>query len=164
MPMNKKLLKFSTIALICVGMFAACSPFISSLNPSDKQINKALHVDVSVLATGETQIYDSEGVKIYITKLSEKDEYSVVSIPYINGVYRMPEFDWTRPLLPCSDFGIIEVGRLGCKDNASEFWWSYMQWSVTGEYLGEKQWGHKIPELLKPKFVYKNGSVILLGV
>tara|TARA_B110000116_G_scaffold212456_1_gene188416 strand:+ start:18 stop:506 length:489 start_codon:yes stop_codon:yes gene_type:complete len=160
--MRKKIILRITISMLLLGGIATCTPLFISLAPNSTQLNKMPHIDVSRLPVGESILYKAKNRHLFITKHSEEPDISVVSIPFWNGLYRLPEFDWDRPVLPCKDFGAKKGDKLGCRDNESEYWWSYMHWGTNGKYLDEYKRGGQIPDLQKSKFTYKNGKVIIM--
>jgi len=159
--MRKKFLIFATLFIVIVGLLATCVPVIDSLSSNEVSLNKLPHIDISAMNAGEIKEYRGAFLHVFITKVSGIEKYSLVAIPHWGGDYRLPEFDWGRPVLPCSDFGITSESVYTCRDTG-DFWWGYMKWNLEGKYTGENKWGFNIPDLIKPKHKLRAGNIILL--
>lgn len=65
---------------------------------------------------GESIEYRESYLSIFIIKREKNNDFSVVAIPHWDSKYRLPELDWSKPWLPCNDFGLSANNISVCKD------------------------------------------------
>jgi hypothetical protein len=161
--MYRKALSYSLLVIFIVGVVYILVPFTSSLQPSADALNKAPHLDLSSVKKGQRSEFKVPHFKIYISKLGNS-KINAVAIPFRDGAYQLPEFNWQRPLLPCKSF--IQDFGYQCLDVIDNklVWYSYMKWDNNGNYIGENKWDKKIPNLLIPKYKIAAEQFIFLGL
>jgi len=119
------------------------------------------NIDISSINIDEVIEYRGSYLHIFITKREGEKNFHLVAIPYWDNKYRLPEFDWWRPFLPCSDFGISHESFYECRDQDA-LWLKKMRWNLDGEYIGERMNGYNIPALIKPRYVVKGSKLYFL--
>ena len=144
------------------GLLAFIYILIGSLNFENSDTSKYPHIDIGTLNTGETLEYQLSNHLVLITK--NDNNYSVVSFPGRNGTVYMPEFNWSRPMLPCKDF--IQPDGFQCfdKDKYQDevVWWNYMKWDKNGKYIGEIKSNTTIPDLIIPRYKIIGSDIVIL--
>ena len=157
----RSFLRSATTIFVGIGLLAFIYILISSLSVDNSETNKYPHIDISKLDTGETIQYQLANHLILITKTD--NDYSIVSFPGKNGTIYMPEFDWSRPVLPCNDF--IQPDGFQCLDEYKYrdgvVWWNYMKWDKSGKYIGEYKSDRKIPDLMIPRYKIVGNNVVI---
>lgn len=161
--MYRKVLSYSLLAIMTAGLLLLFIPFASSLKPNSDSLNNAPHFDLADLKIGQSTEFRVPNFRIHILKLGV-EEVNVFAIPFNNDFYLLPEFNWHRPILPCSSF-IQDYGYQCLDKNNNELvWYSYMKWDKDGNYIGENKWDKEIPSLLTPKYKVSAGQVVFLGL
>ena len=98
-----------------VGIVGAAVPFVRSLAPSEQA--KADHVLLIKYTEIPPNTYKE--VQWYWRRIlvSRTPELRVLSIPYFDEAYRLPDPTWERALIPCKDFRFTG-GAFQCFDTA----------------------------------------------
>ncbi|WP_206485846.1 hypothetical protein [Thalassotalea sp. G2M2-11] len=161
--MSRQSLKLILLAVIVVGISFSFVPLIASLKPSENSLNKAPHIDLSLVQKGQTVEFSVPQFKVIISK-HDNEQITAFAIPSKDGIYLLPEFDWQRPMLPCKSF--IQNENYQCVDTIDKepVWFNFMEWDKSGKYIGENKWGKEIPDLITPKYKIAAGQFIYLGV
>ena len=161
--MYRKTLTYILLAILVIGFFFISMPFILSLKPNADALNKAPHFDLSFIKNGQSTEFEVHHFKIHISK-GDNGQINAFALPFRDDFYKLPEFNWQRPLLPCKsftqDFGYQCLDILDNKP----VWYSYMKWDNNGKYVGENKWDKEIPNLLTPKFKIVGEQFIYLGL
>ena len=95
MSLSRNTLVKTLILTLLIGLIATCSILNHSLTPSKKAHSALPHIDISKLKINETIMYEGQFDHTFITKKYD-GTFNVMSIPFWEGKYRLPEFDWTR--------------------------------------------------------------------
>ena len=163
--MYRKFLLYSSLALVCFALFVVSTPFFKSLLPNDASLNAQPHFDLSNLDVGKTIEYSTALNRIFITKMgASRDQLVVLSIPTRYSLFLLPEFDWSRPVLPCKSF--VQDYGFQCLDEYDNrlLWYHFMKWDNSGKYIGENKWGVHIPDFSTPKYKIQGRYLILLSL
>ncbi|TLU61093.1 hypothetical protein FE810_15585 [Thalassotalea litorea] len=161
--MYRKTLKTLFLSVFIVGVGFTLFPFMKSLEPNISQISKLPYVDVSGMKSGETKVFTFQYAKIIITKeVGTTEKYTALSIPFQNGEYFLPEFDWSRPALGCESF--IQKDGYYCLDiNEYGFlWFDFMRWDLKGKYIGDSSKFGVIPDIKSIEFEQMPDQLLLL--
>ena len=161
--MYRKLIKYSVLAVILIGIIFSLIPFKSSLSPNSASLNRLPHFNISTLKANQIHEFEAPFFRVHITKNND-NSLNVLAIPVREGVFQLPEFNWGRPLLPCKSF--VQDFGYQCLDKAKgEFlWYHYMKWDKDGVYVGENKWDKAIPNLITPKYKVMAKHLIFIGV
>jgi hypothetical protein len=137
---------------IClVGLVAASGFYVLMLDRNEKPQASHPVIDISMLLPGSFIEEKLQSSRVFI--LRDFDAQIVVFVvPFRDGAYWLPEFDWTRPAIPCASFGPdntdgeLDVdGAFRCRlPDYGEFFRREHSWSYAGKNLGYRTADMKI--------------------
>jgi len=151
--MNRRILKWIVLALVLVGLIAACTPFIQSFFPNSKSRAELTRFHVADLKPGEYRF-----VKAGHPKGRHGMQWGYMLVRRWNGelnvwhvnvgedsVVSMPEPHWSRAdgaickdFRPSDNFSVSEAGAtIECWDEDSWPGWGELRWTIDGKALSE---------------------------
>lgn len=157
--MRRRVLKTIVVLTLLSGMVFACSPFISSWNPSAKAKSERASYNISDLGVGQYVMHDFTKEspwkrKVLLIKISES-ELKVYSLPTREGKFILPEYWFWWGWLLCNNLGpesddglhVKKGGVIRCLDqDAPE---SYDQWQWTIDGGSSNGW---VPDIIEFKY------------
>ncbi|MCF2948561.1 hypothetical protein L0668_10620 [Paraglaciecola aquimarina] len=161
--MNKKILIISISVLLTGALFTINIPFSNSLQPNAASTNQRPHIDISQLEDGDIVNYYRPAQHLVIQKFADiNPPFLAITLPMRNKQYLLPEFNWSRAVLPCQSF-VQEYGYQCLDKIADEYvWYHYMKWNKAGKYIGEQKWGNHIPDIPHAKYKLQGNHIALL--
>jgi len=122
------------------GLVVAITPFILSLVPAKKPQLAHPQIDISELRPGSFIEERLQSSRVFILLDFDAQIHAYV-VPYRDW---LPEFDWSRPAIPCASFGpdntdgkLDEDGAFRCwLPDYGEFFRREHSWSYAGRNLG----------------------------
>lgn len=137
---------------ICLAVLVAASGFyILTLARNEKPQASHPSIDVSMLLPGLFIEEKLQSSRVFILRDFDAQIYVFV-VPYRDGAYWLPEFDWTRPAIPCASFGPDNTdgelnvdGAFRCwLPDYGEFFRREHSWTYAGRNLGYRTADMKI--------------------
>ena len=100
-------------------------------------------VDVSKLQPGSFVEVKRDSSHVFVLR-DFAGAIHIFTIPFWDGAYWLPEFDWTHPAVPCAIFGpdnndgtLVIDGRFRCREpDHGEFFRREHSWTYAGENKG----------------------------
>jgi hypothetical protein len=129
---------------------ATASYFMTSIGEKkSKQIRPT--IKLADLKTGSFVEVELPTARVFVLRDFD-DQVRVFSVPYRDGAYWLPEFDWSHPAVPCAEFGpdnknglLIEDGAFRCRlPDQGEFFRYEHSWAYSGRNLGYRTADMKI--------------------
>ena len=143
-------------AAVIVGLtlfVVAAGLLFSSLARDGTERPERPRIDITALQPGYFIEQKLEVSRVFV--LRDLDgQIHVFTVPFWDGAYWLPEFDWSLPAIACADFGpdttegkLIEDGAFRCRlPHYGEFFRREHSWSYSGENLGYRTADMKIAE------------------
>jgi len=149
--MNRHNLQKVILVFGLAGLVWAIAPFILSLAPSKNPQLAHPQFDISKLRPGSFVEEKLQSSRVFILRDFDNQIHAYV-VPYRDGAYWLPEFDWSRPAVPCASFGpdnndgeLVEDGAFRCwLPDYGEFFRREHSWSYAGRNLGYRTEDMKI--------------------
>lgn len=162
--MNRRNLQKLVVVIGLAGLAAALALFDFSRGPGEGTQPTHLQVDISELRPGSFIEEQLESSQVFILRDFDS-QLHVYVVPFRDGVYWLPEFDWSRPAVPCASFGpdntdgkLDEEGAFRCwLPDYGEFFRREHSWSYAGKNLGYRTADMKIPN-----FEVNKDTIVLL--
>jgi len=154
--MRRTLLARIFAASVVVSLCAAAVPFARSLFPSQRaKAEYELRVEISGLSSHVARLVEWNGSKIFLTTANG---LTVLYMPFSHGAFRLPDFTWERPVVPCREFAFVDA-QFQCLD-ADLFWWwrDNARWDAAGQSLSGV-----FPNMMSPPYSYDGTHAIILG-
>jgi hypothetical protein len=141
--MNRVNLQKLVLIFGLAGLVVVIASFILSLAPARKPQFSHPRIDISELRPGSFIEERLESSRVFIL-LDFDGQIHAYVVPYRDGAYWLPEFDWSRPAIPCASFGpdntegkLDKEGVFRCwLPDYGEFFRREHSWSYTGRKLG----------------------------
>ena len=154
------------VALVLVGILAVIFSTLGYFRPDvvvESKTSNLPRVDVSKINKGTFIVIHHAWWKAIIMK-QENGALDIFKIPFVDGVYRMPDPTWKRPMNPCNKFVFPEsekgkIDQLKYFQCVSQDFRSEYKWDYKGKSQGE--W---TPDLLKLTNYVRHGDNIILGL
>lgn len=110
--------------------------------PADDTLLPA-RIDTNDLGAGSYVETVRASARVFVIRDFDGALY-VFGVPYWDGAYWLPEFDWSRPARPCAIFGpdnvdgrLVEGGMFRCREpEPGEFFRREHSWTYSGENQG----------------------------
>jgi len=110
-------------------------------------------IDIAALLPGNFIEQKLDVARVFVLRDLDGQIY-VFTVPFWDGAYWLPEFDWSHPAIACADFGpdttegeLTEDGAFRCRlPHYGEFFRREHSWSYSGENLGYRTADMKIAE------------------
>jgi len=140
--MKKSILLITTTLLVVIGLAFAMSPFILSMNPSEKAKATRVSYDIKTMSAGDYIIaehLDGENWETHVLIIKDWDgKIRSFILPSKEGKIIMPDGRWGFGYYHCSKFGpehddrnkIIKNGTIKCHD-AEVLGWRTKEWVWT---------------------------------
>lgn len=145
------ILKRAVIAVILLGVGFVATPFVLSLNPSQKAYADLPSIDLSLLEEGQYKVLNHPAMAEFSSGLGwavliyrkQNGQLRVWRLPRRNGAILMPDLTWRRAMYECREFGptmvngqIDETLPIQCHDKDVDEWWAdRWQWDIEGRNL-----------------------------
>ena len=135
------------MSLFAVG--ALTIPFFGSLTPTTQSVENAeqlgITVDLDELAPGTFVEKGSEYNRYFVLRNFD-GAVRLFAVPHRRDRYYIAEFYWSRPAMPCEQFGpdavgnrLVEGGMIRCHDPDMADWSRRESvWDYSGTNMGER--------------------------
>jgi len=135
------------------SLIAASVFFFSAPGPHQKDRPVSPRIDIATLRPGSFIEQELETSRVFVLRDFDSRIY-VFTVPFWDGAYWLPQFDWSHPAIACADFGpdttegkMTEGGAFRCRlPHYGEFFRREHSWSYSGENLGYRTADMKIAE------------------
>jgi len=151
---RRKLLAFTTVLILLIGLALTAIPFLGSMGPNEVAKSKArVKVEISEIPEEGALEVNYQWHKALVVK---NPEMAVFLMPYWEGSYRLPDPTWERPIVPCSNF-IISKDGFSCNDSSlHESWNQQARWDLRG--INKGTW---MPNLQKANYRVQGKYLVL---
>ncbi|GAA5317844.1 MAG: hypothetical protein AseanaTS_30510 [Candidatus Pelagadaptatus aseana] len=159
-----KVLKLSVLGLFAIGGLSIASVFLSSMNPSAKAELNLVKLKVSDLTPGDFSTGESN-YYMFFAYITKNDHLKVVEIPYFDSKVLLPDYNWDRPIVECTEFVFPILpngkwnldGEFRCIDaGLPKHWLEMSAWDINGKNISGD-----LPDLRAPDFSIENGYVVI---
>jgi Rieske Fe-S protein len=152
---RRQLLTYATAVTAAIGAIGIAVPFIGSLAPSERaRANHEMQIDISAIPPDTFHEHQWYWRRVFVGRTPE---LTVLSIPYFDEAYRLPDPTWARPVIPCKRFGYAD-GQFQCFDDTYiHSWVGTYKWDKKGRSLKKD-----IPDIQSVEYALE-GEYIVLG-
>lgn len=122
-----------------------------------------LRIETADLLPGNYLEHVLPEARVFVVRSADGTLY-VFRVPYSDGAYWLPEFDWAHPAVPCAIFGpdnedgvLVADGMFRCrKPDYGEFFRREHSWAYDG-----KNQGYRTADLKVPPYSLMSNGIIL---
>ena len=131
------------LVLALIGAGIATAPYLSAVFETRKDAETSVAVKLAGLKTGSFVEVKLPASRVFVLRDFD-EQVHVFTVPFSDSAYWLPEFDWSRPAVPCAEFGpdnkdgiLIEDGAFRCRrPDQGEFFRYEHAWAYSGRNLG----------------------------
>jgi len=154
--MHRMLLVRTFAAAVVASLCVAAVPFAQSLSPSQRaKASYELRVELTDLSPTSAKLVEWNHSKVFLTTANG---LTVVYMPFDHGAFRLPDFTWERPVIPCREFALVDA-QFQCLDADLYWWWRQnARWDAAGQSLTGV-----FPNMMSPPYSYDGAQAIILG-
>jgi len=140
---RRRNLELALLVVALIGLGILVKPYLSTYIAARTAEPTQPRIDLGDLSAGDYVEVRLPASRVFILRDFDEQVY-IFSIPFSEFAYWLPEFDWSRPAIPCADFGpdekegkLVADGKFRCRrPDHGEFFRYEHAWSYAGENLG----------------------------
>lgn len=151
---RRRVLTLLVVLVALIGVGAAATPFLLSLGPSAKaEVANELRIPLADVPHGTYKEFPWGHRRLFVGQF---EELRVFLVPYMNGMYLLPDPDWNRPVIVCPNFG-FQNAHFQCLDPNADSWLrENIRWNERGASLKQPY-----ADLQRQHHVVGNGEIIV---
>lgn len=151
--MSRRIALALAAVMAVIALLAALFMEFPGLTSRDRPVAAPLRIDISAIRAGTFVERARRSSRVFVLR-DFADQLHVFTVPFSDGAYWLPEFDWQHPGVPCADFGpdskdgaLVEGGGFRCRlPDHGEFFRYEHSWAYDGRNLGYRTADMKIAQ------------------